>query len=442
VSRVTRHDEPLRERLRTGPAIVGDGGMGALVTSAVQRCAAPRRRTSARPRASSRCTSSFINAGAELIETNTFGANRPKLAAAYLEDEFERINSRPCSSRARRGDRRPRRLHRAARSAARRREPRRERAAALFAEQARSSRAAAPTSSWSRRSTTSTSSTRDRRGRSVSSLPIVALLTFDEGAETLAASRRGGGRAARRSTWPHRREPRRGPARALAALEAMAPTARRSRRCRTSASRASPAAASSTRTPRPSTSRVRGPRAPARRGADRRLLRHDAAEIAAIRSAVDEERQPHAALHVVERELRRPAEHRRSETELAQLWRGRVGRLGAARPAARRQHAACSRRRASSRPRRGRFVDINDNPMARARMSALMASVAIERDRHRDDPAPHTARHDDQGLESHAARRARGGRPQRPRGHGDPPEVGDYPGSRGVYEVDSIGSCS
>ena len=35
----------------------------------------------------------YIRAGAELIETNTFGANRPKLAAHFLEDEFERINS-------------------------------------------------------------------------------------------------------------------------------------------------------------------------------------------------------------------------------------------------------------------------------------------------------------------------------------------------------------
>jgi homocysteine S-methyltransferase len=35
---------------------------------------------------------SFINAGAELIETNTFGANRAKLASRYLEDEVVRIN--------------------------------------------------------------------------------------------------------------------------------------------------------------------------------------------------------------------------------------------------------------------------------------------------------------------------------------------------------------
>ena len=46
-----------------------------------------------RPRASLRCTPSFIAAGAELIETNTFGANRRKLQRYLLEEDFERINS-------------------------------------------------------------------------------------------------------------------------------------------------------------------------------------------------------------------------------------------------------------------------------------------------------------------------------------------------------------
>ena len=35
----------------------------------------------------------YLTAGAELIETNTFGANRRKLAGQFLEDELERINS-------------------------------------------------------------------------------------------------------------------------------------------------------------------------------------------------------------------------------------------------------------------------------------------------------------------------------------------------------------
>ena len=35
----------------------------------------------------------YIRAGAELIETNTFGASRPKLAQHFLEEEFERVLS-------------------------------------------------------------------------------------------------------------------------------------------------------------------------------------------------------------------------------------------------------------------------------------------------------------------------------------------------------------
>src|SRR5689334_17531425 len=81
------------ERLQTGPAIVGDGGMGALLTAAVPRLRLPVEANLRAPEAVVSLHVSFINAGAELIETNTFGANRRKLAAHYLEDELERINS-------------------------------------------------------------------------------------------------------------------------------------------------------------------------------------------------------------------------------------------------------------------------------------------------------------------------------------------------------------
>jgi methionine synthase I (cobalamin-dependent) len=81
------------ERLRDGPPIVGDGGMGALVTSAVPRLRTPEEANLRAPDAVVSLHVGFIRAGAELIETNTFGANRRKLATHYLEDEFERINS-------------------------------------------------------------------------------------------------------------------------------------------------------------------------------------------------------------------------------------------------------------------------------------------------------------------------------------------------------------
>src|ERR1700722_82796 len=80
-------------RLRTGPPLVADGGMGALLTAAVPRLRTPEEANLRAPQAVVSLHVSFINAGAELIETNSFGANRHKLASHFLEDEVERINT-------------------------------------------------------------------------------------------------------------------------------------------------------------------------------------------------------------------------------------------------------------------------------------------------------------------------------------------------------------
>src|SRR5215207_2051405 len=80
------------QRLRAGPPIVADGGMGALLSGAVPRLRCPEEANLRAPESVVAFHASFIRAGAELIETNTFGANRRKLAAHYLEDELERIN--------------------------------------------------------------------------------------------------------------------------------------------------------------------------------------------------------------------------------------------------------------------------------------------------------------------------------------------------------------
>src|ERR687890_1196792 len=81
------------QRLAEGPPIVADGGMGALLGAAVPRLRSPEEANLRAPDAVVSLHVSFINAGADLIETNTFGANRRKLAHHFLEDEFERINS-------------------------------------------------------------------------------------------------------------------------------------------------------------------------------------------------------------------------------------------------------------------------------------------------------------------------------------------------------------
>src|SRR3954470_6252768 len=80
------------ERLRDGPPITADGGTGTLVASAAPRLRCPEEANIRTPDTVVSVHLSFINAGAELIETNTFGANRRKLAARYLEDELQRIN--------------------------------------------------------------------------------------------------------------------------------------------------------------------------------------------------------------------------------------------------------------------------------------------------------------------------------------------------------------
>jgi methionine synthase / methylenetetrahydrofolate reductase(NADPH) len=80
-------------RLREGPPIVADGGLGVVLSAAVPGLRAPEEANLRAPDAVTAVHVSFINAGADLIETNTFGANRRKLAQHFLEDEFERINS-------------------------------------------------------------------------------------------------------------------------------------------------------------------------------------------------------------------------------------------------------------------------------------------------------------------------------------------------------------
>ena len=69
------------DRLRNGPPIVADGGMGPLVSAAVPRLRCPEEANLRAPDTVVSLHLSFVNAGAELIETNTFGANRPKLAS-------------------------------------------------------------------------------------------------------------------------------------------------------------------------------------------------------------------------------------------------------------------------------------------------------------------------------------------------------------------------
>ncbi|HKD51896.1 MAG TPA: bifunctional homocysteine S-methyltransferase/methylenetetrahydrofolate reductase [Candidatus Acidoferrum sp.] len=74
--------------------LVADGAMGSMLHEAVgpQRCFDELNTTE--PEAVFRVHQAYIEAGAQIIETNTFGANRFKLAPLGLGDEVQRLNSR------------------------------------------------------------------------------------------------------------------------------------------------------------------------------------------------------------------------------------------------------------------------------------------------------------------------------------------------------------
>jgi methionine synthase / methylenetetrahydrofolate reductase (NADH) len=439
-----------QERLDTGPIVVADGGMGVLISSAVPRLRCPEEANLRSPESVVTLHTSFIRAGADLIETNTFGANRRKLAQQYLEDEFERINSAGVK------------LAREAREVSGREVfiagsigPLGDLAAIppdqrgeIFAEQAL---------------------LLDGRGvdlfmietfyeldeletaieavRGVSSLPIVATLTFDEGAETLAGV--SAAEAAERlrplNLAAIGANHGAGLHAALAALEAMGgdggpPLA--------ALPNVGLASLSGGRVIYPhATPEYFAEFAAHARQLGARLIGGCCGttplEIAAIASAVEEEREPSAPLDVLERELPEPRLAGGShETELARMLREGewVTCVELDPPKGGTYDSMLSIARTLKASGNVGFVDINDNPMARARANALMAAVAIERECG-IETIPHVTPRDTSimGLESQLLGAHAEGVRNILSVTGDPPEIGDYPGSRGVYEVDSIG---
>jgi methionine synthase / methylenetetrahydrofolate reductase (NADH) len=434
------------DRLHAGPAIVGDGGMGALLSAAVPRLRSPEEANLRAPDAVVSLHVSFINAGAELIETNTFGANRRKLGHHFLDDELESINSAGVK------------LARDAREVTGRDvfiagsigplgEPatsriRRE----LFAEQA---------------------AVLDGRGadlfmvetfydleelvdaieavRGVSQLPIVALLTFDESAETLA-----GVTAAEAAERIRQLEVAAvganhgaGLLAALAALEQMG-------------NDDTPLAA----LPNVGLASLAGgrviyPHATPEYFAEFAAHARDLgakviggccgttpAEIAAIRAAVEEERKPRAPLVFESPELVVALGEEQRETGLSRAFAANEWVVSIQLDPPLGGNSAGLLEVATALKESGRvgWVDVNDNATARAGMSSLMVSATIER-RAEIETIPHLTTRDwsVMGLESMLLGAHAEGVRNVLAVTGDPPEVGDYPGARGVYEIDSIG---
>ncbi|MBX5475282.1 MAG: bifunctional homocysteine S-methyltransferase/methylenetetrahydrofolate reductase, partial [Thermoleophilia bacterium] len=435
------------ERLASGAPLVGDGGMGAVLASAVPRLRCPEEANLRAPESVVELHLGYIRAGADVIETNSFGANRPKLAQRFLEDEFEAINAAAV------------RLAREAREVAGRdvfiagsigplgdvelsgRDP-----AALYAEQAELLEGrGADLFMVETFFDLEELETAIAAIRSVSSLPIVALMTFDADGQTL------GGVSAERA------------AERLRALEVAAfganhgagPTAALRALARMRGDGAPLAALPNVGLASMSGHRIVFPHAtPAyfgefaaqARALGARLIGGccgtTPAQIAAIRAAVDEDRAPTGSFLVREREQAAPFVATAEESRLARMLREGefVISVQVDPPLGANPEALIETARAVRDSGKAHFVDVNDNPRARARMSGIMAAVAIERFTG-VETIPHLTPRDSTitGLESLLLGAHAEGVRNVLAVTGDPPEAGDYPGTHSVYEIDSIG---
>jgi homocysteine S-methyltransferase len=435
----------LLDRLREGPPIVADGGTGTLISAAAPRLRCPEEANIRAPDTVVSIHLSFINAGAELVETNTFGANRPKLAARYLEDELVRINEAAVK------------LARDARQVSGREvfiagsigplgeheETRPENRGPLFAEQAellagRGVDLFAVETFFDLEELV----TAIEAVRSVSNLPIVAMMTFGDDAETIGGVPAGTAaeRLAALGVAAIGTNHGAGPGAALSALQAMGDSLPL-------------AAMPNIGLASMSGGRIVYPHATpdyfAEFAAHARTLGAKViggccgttpTEIAAIRSAIEEERTPRAPLAVRERDVAIEFARDHHESRLAaDLREGRFVTSIQIDPPLGANYEGLVEIAAAVHDT-GAYVDINDNATARVGMHPLIVAAAIERTVG-IETIPHLTPRDTtvMGLESVLLGAHAEGIRNILAVTGDPPEVGDYPGSGGVYEVDSIG---
>jgi len=85
--------QDFNERLKDS-ILIADGAMGSLLHEIVGAVRCFDELNTSEPEAVFRVHQSYIEAGAQIIETNTFGANRFKLAPLGLGDDVQRLNSR------------------------------------------------------------------------------------------------------------------------------------------------------------------------------------------------------------------------------------------------------------------------------------------------------------------------------------------------------------
>jgi homocysteine S-methyltransferase len=85
--------EDFNERLKHS-ILIADGAMGSMLYESVGTVRCFDELNTIEPEAVFRIHQAYIEAGAQIIETNTFGANRFKLAPLGLGDDIQRLNSR------------------------------------------------------------------------------------------------------------------------------------------------------------------------------------------------------------------------------------------------------------------------------------------------------------------------------------------------------------
>ena len=442
------------DRLAGDRILVGDGGTGALLSAAVPRLRCPEEANLKAPEAVISVHAGFIRAGAELIEANTFGANRRKLSAQFLDDRLEEIVERGVK------------LAREAREITG--EPvfvggsigplgdlegstGAEDAYEVFHEQARLLEARGVDLFLVETFyDLEELDTAIRAVQDVSALPIVAQLTFDEDAQTLAgvSARDALERLRSLDVAAAGANCGLGPQAALAALSDISEQAN-----------GFPLTAQpNVGLPARSGGRIVYPNATPdyfaefaaqARSFGARLIGGccgtTPAQIAAIHAAVEEEREPRVPLFVVDRDIVSRAAAAPGRTRLEERLERRdwVVSVELDPPKGTNMDAmlAVSSRLKSSG--KVHAADINDNPMARARLSALIAAVAIERSVGLET-IPHVTPRDASamGLQSQLLGAHAEGIRNVLAVTGDPPHVGDYPGSSGVYDVDAIGLVS
>ncbi len=435
-------------RLREGPPIVADGGMGVVLAAAVPGLRCPEEANLRAPDAVVSVHVSFINAGAELIETNTFGANRRKLGVHFLEEEVERVNSTAVK------------LARDAREIAGREvliggsigplgdvELRPEEGGDLFAEQARILEGrGADLFMLETFYDLHELEVAVRAVRSVSGLPIVALMSFDSDGVTLAGvtARDAAARLRDLPVQAFGANHGRGPA---AALNALAEMGGEDGAALAALPNVGLASMTGARVSFPlATPEYFAEFAAAARALGARLIGGccgtTPAQIAAIRASMDENRSSTRSPRVLARAREALPVTDEAPTELARLLDAGefVVSVQLDPPLGGNLAGLLEAARVLKESGRVHFVDVNDNPRARARMSGMIASVAIQREAG-IEAIPHLTPRDSTiaGLESLLLGAHAEGIRNVLAVTGDPPEAGDYPGTGAVYDVDAIG---